>query len=82
MMLMGLAAVLRARRDIKGNDESELDEKIELMDMITSRQYGHKPKNIVGCTKPALSANQLAAIVMQLRMKGKDAETDKLLVKD
>ncbi|GKF64321.1 hypothetical protein Tco_0187769, partial [Tanacetum coccineum] len=29
--------------------------------------------------KPALSANQLAAKVMQLRMKGKHAEADKLL---
>ncbi|XP_076931765.1 uncharacterized protein LOC143597028 [Bidens hawaiensis] len=67
----------KSQQKQKEDDDSCSDHDRNLMsDVSESKEASSSTVDI----KPALSANQLAAKAMQLRMKGKHAEADRLLV--
>ncbi|KAF5803029.1 hypothetical protein HanXRQr2_Chr06g0266521 [Helianthus annuus] len=61
----------------KQNDDSCTDRNTHIMPDVSKSK---EPLSSTADVKPALSANQLAAKAMQLRLKGKHDEADKLLV--
>ncbi|KAJ0780826.1 putative cwf19-like protein [Helianthus annuus] len=60
----------------KQNDDSCTDRNTHIMPDVSKSK---EPLSSTADVKPALSANQLAAKAMQLRLKGKHDEADKLL---